>query len=586
MRYVVWSLAVLTIGLGRLAVPAQPNEDAKLAAFFKRYLEAEFAASPTYATRLGDHRFDDKLDDLSAEALAANLARTRAALAELPKQVDYQKLTRDGQIDYEILQGHLQRSLWLADNTNVWANDPRIYNEYTSDSVFLILTQSTLPQPRNVQNAISRIREIPKILTAAKANLKNPPAVMVETAKRQNQGAINFYAGGILEVAGEKPGSDLDKAAKAVVPALREYQQFLETELAPRANGEWRLGKERFAKKLELELEADVNAEQVLKQAEAEVERVTTEMYVIARQLWQSCYPEEPLPPDDPAGRRETIRRVLAHLSQDHGEAKDLVRDARATVKDICDFIRQRDILRLPEPDRCQIIEMPEFQRGNSVAYLNPAPPLDPTAVSHYAISPPPRDWDARRVQSYLEEYNRAMLQLLTIHEAYPGHYVQLEYSNRHPSLIRRVLYSGTFAEGWAVYTEQMLLDQGYGRGNLSLRLHQLKWYLRAVVNAILDYRMHCTNMTDEEAMRLLVEVAFQSEAEAIGKIIRAKQSSCQLSTYFVGRMAFYRLRQAIAREQGPRFHLGRFHEAVLAHGTLPVRYLPELTRARLALPR
>ena len=185
-------------------------------------------------------------------------------------------------------------------------------------------------------------------------------------------------------------------------------------------------------------------------------------------------------------------------------------------------------------------------------------------------------------MESYLREYNRPMLKILTIHEAYPGHYVQLEYANRYPSPIRKVLSSGVFAEGWAVYTEQMMLDQGYGDGDLALRLHQLKFYLRAVVNAILDHKMHCSNMTDEEALDLLTNRAFQTEGEAVGKIIRAKQTSCQLSTYFVGRMAFYRLRQTLQREQGDRFDLARYHEAVLAHGTLPVKYLPTLVRGSL----
>jgi len=187
---------------------------------------------------------------------------------------------------------------------------------------------------------------------------------------------------------------------------------------------------------------------------------------------------------------------------------------------------------------------------------------------------------------SYFREYNRPMLKILTIHEAYPGHYVQLEYSNRHPSLVRKILSSGTFAEGWAVYTEQMMLDQGFGAGDLGLRLQQLKFYLRAVVNALLDQAMHAGTMTDAEAMDLLVGRAFQAEGEAVGKIIRAKQSSCQLSTYFVGRTAFVRLRQQIQRDLGDRFDLGRYHEAVLAHGTLPVKYLPELLRREFANER
>jgi len=255
-------------------------------------------------------------------------------------------------------------------------------------------------------------------------------------------------------------------------------------------------------------------------------------------------------------------------------------------VEKIKGFIRETDFLRLPEPDRCAIIEMPEFRRGNSLAYLDNAPPLDPEAASFYAVSPPPTDWEGARVNSFLEEYNRHMLQILTIHEAYPGHYVQLEYSNRKPSLIRRVLQSGPFVEGWAVYTEQTMLDQGYGQGDPALRMMQLKFYLRAVVNAILDHKMHCTQMTDDEALKLLTEDAFQSEGEARLKIIRAKQSSTQLSTYFVGRMAHYRTRQQIEREVGDQFHLGRYHEAVLAHGSVPVKYLPELVRTRLQQPR
>jgi uncharacterized protein (DUF885 family) len=277
---------------------------------------------------------------------------------------------------------------------------------------------------------------------------------------------------------------------------------------------------------------------------------------------------------------------VLEHYNRETSKEELLVKDIGTAVKQIKTFIKDRDIIRLPEPDRCQVMEMPEFQRGNSVAYLNNAPPLDPRASSVYAISPPPRDWDDRRKRTYFEEYNKHMLLILSIHEAYPGHYVQLEYSNRHPSLLRRVLFSGVFAEGWAVYTEQMMLDQGFGDGSIPLRLNQLKFYLRAVANTILDYKMHCTSMTDAEALAFLTEEAFQSEGEALGKIVRAKQSSCQLSTYFVGRMAFYRLRQEVQREMGAKFDLGRYHEALLAHGTLPVKYLPELVRERLKQPR
>jgi uncharacterized protein (DUF885 family) len=582
--------AASLLTLAGLAAPAD-DEDAKLAAFFKEYLEQSFRQRPTEATALGDHRFDDLLDDVSPAARQGWTDYRRKVLDELPKRVDYQKLSRTAQIDFEIWKHHLTRELWLAENTRPFEEDPRVYNEYLTGSVYQLLTQSTLPKATNIKNAAARLRQVPKVVKAAREALANPPRVVVETAILQNKGAIAFYQSGVFELAGETPQlSELGPAAKPVVASLQEYQKFLEQELLPKAKGEWRIGKDKFARKLELELDAGLGAAEVLAEAEKEFERVERDMYVIARQLWSqtagSGERTAPLPPDDEQGRRATIRQVLAYLGKDHGKPENIARDARATVADIKAFIAKNDILRLPDPDRCDVIEMPEFQRGNSTAFLNPAPPLDPKAKSVYAVSPPPKDWDDRRVASYLEEYNRYMVQILTIHEAYPGHYVQLEYSNRHPSPIRRVLSSGIFAEGWAVYTEQMMLDQGYGKADLALRLHQLKWYLRTVANAILDHKMHCTGLTDDEALAFLTQRAFQTEGEALKKIVRSKQSSCQLSTYFVGRTAFYRLRQQVEREQGMAFDLGRYHEAVLAHGTLPVKYLPELVRERLKQPR
>jgi len=572
--------------LGRSNIQPE-TEDAKLVRHFKQYLNAEFKRHPVEATRAGNHDYDDKLDDVSAPARKASIAITRATLAELPTKIDYKKLSRSAQIDYEIWEHELKRQLARADQSDRFANDPRVYNEFITECTYSLLTQSTLPQPVNVRNAIARIAQIPKVIQAAKESIKNPPKVLTEVALKQNRGAIAYYESGIFLLAGDDAkNSDLVKATKALVPVLKDYQKFLEDEVLPRSTGEWRIGKDRFAEKLLLELDAGVTAADVLREAEDEANRVEAEMYVIARQLWHQVFPKKVLPVDDEVGRRETIRLVLEETSKEHGKADDLIVDARAGVESIKRFIKEKDILRLPEPDRCQIIEMPEFQRGYSIAYLNPAPPMDAKASSYYAISPPPRDWDAKRVKSYMEEYNRHILQTLTIHEAYPGHYVQLEYANRHPSLIRKIYSSGVFAEGWAVYTEKVMLDEGYGKGDLKLRLNQLKWYLRAVCNAILDHKMHCTDLSDADAIRFLILRAFQSEAEAILKVLRAKQSSVQLSTYFVGRMAFQRLRRDVQNELGERFELGRFHEAVLDHGSIPVKYLPEVTRERLKRAR
>ena len=504
---------------------AATDADAKLDAFFRSYLDLFFQQQPSSATALGDHRFDAKLEDLSAASRAKWSQRTRRTLADLPRAVDYARLSRAGQVDYEILKHELEKTLWLDENTRPFEEDPRTYTDYINGSVYVLLTQSTLPKETNLANAIARMRQIPRLAAAARQTLTHPPRSVLETAIVQNRGSIDFYEKEIFELAGETPQKDaLKKAADVVVACLKDYQDFLEKEVRPRANGQWRLGKEKFVKKLDLELDAGLTAEQVLAAAEADFIRVQRELYLTARQLWGRYYPLQPLPPDNTAGHQAAIRAVVKAVEKEHGRPEDLTRDARATVERIRRFIRDHKIFRLPDPDRCQVIEMPEFKRGNSTAYMDAAPPLDAAAQSFYAVSPPPKDWDAARVRSLLEEYNRHMLQVLTIHEAYPGHYVQLEYANRNPSLIRRVLGSGVYIEGWAVYTEQMMLDQGYGDGDLALRLMQLKFQLRAVTNSILDHKMHCAEMSDEEALSLLVDQAYQSEGEARLKIIRAKQ--------------------------------------------------------------
>jgi len=578
LRYL---LAISFLGLAMSVPAAAPPVRAEehFPRMFQEWLDAEFKHHPVFATQQGNHDHDDRMDDLSPEARKADRRRAELFAVNI-KAYNKPGLPRTLQIDLEIWQHAVQYSLWQADHDNRFEYDPRVYGEFISDSVFTLFTQSTLPRERNVQNAAKRIAAIPKVIEAAKAGLKTPPKLLTEIAIKRNLGAIAFYEKDIWEFAKETPGSEpLATPCKAAAKALKEYGTWLEKDLLPRSTGDWRLGKAKFAKKLEMELDAGLSADEVVKIAEAEADRVEREMYYVAKQLWSKLFVGKPLPADDAAGRRTTIANVLAELGKDHGQPETLVDDAKKTVDSIKTFIREKKILTLPNPDTCKIIPMPEFQRGFSAAYLSPAPPLDPKADSLYAVAPPPADWSAERRETFFREYNSAMLQILTIHEAYPGHYVQLAYSNRCPSLVRKVLQSGTFAEGWAVYTEQMMLDQGYGNGDLSLRLHQLKFYIRAVLNAILDHKMHCENMTDDEAMKLLVGRGFQTEAEAVGKIARAKQSSTQLSTYFVGRTAFYRLRQDVQRKQGESFDLGKFHEAVLSHGTLPVKYLPELVK-------
>lgn len=581
-----WALSLALVAGGR----AQ-EADQRLAVAFKGWLDEYIAMQPFLGTRWGDHRFANKLEDLSPAGREKIVSHTRKTLDSLNKEFDPKQLSPDGRVDLATWKTGLERSLWIEENLVPLDTDPRSYNEYTTDSTYLLVTQTTLPKAAVTKACLARIREVPRLLEQARANLgakkssRPPVRVFVETAIRQVPGSIAWYKSGLAEALGQGEGAEeVRREAAALVPLFEGYRQFLEKEVLPRSSDQWKLGPKLFAQKLEYELEADISAAEVLAEAEREFARVESEMAALSRTLWPTFFPGKAQLPDTPEGRRETTRRVIAEVSRDRGTVDTLVKDAKSGAEKLKAFIRKRGLLKLPEPDRCDILEMPEFQRGNSVAYLNNAPPLDFEARSVYAISPPPKDWDARRVESFLDEYNHRMMQILTLHEAYPGHYVQLEYANRNPSLVRRIFASGVYIEGWAVHMEQVMLDEGYGDGDLGLRLLQLKWYLRAVANAILDNNMHSGDWNETQALRFMVDKAFQSEGEALGKVVRSKQSPCQLSTYFVGRTAMHRLRQKVQIAQGDKFALLPYHQAVLEVGAVPVRFLPQLVEARLGV--
>ncbi len=354
-------LLAALLGIALMITPADTPaaqlaaEDTRLKNLFQTYLDEEFQKHPLFATQQGNHEYDDQLDDLSPAARAKDVTRAKALLATLAKEIDFKKLSRNGQIDFEIWSHTLKYAIWSAENDNRFESDTRVYGEYISDSVFLLLTQSTLPRERNVENAAKRIKHIPKVVDAAKASLKNPPEILTQIAIKRNLGAIAFYEKEIYEFAKETPGTEpLATPCKAAVKALKEYQEFLEKELLPKSKGEWRLGKEKFAKKLELELDAGLTADEVVKLAEAEAERVEREMYYVAKQLWSKLFPGKPLPPDDAAGRRAAIKSVLDELGKDHGTPDTIVADAKKSVDAIKTFIRDKKILTLPDPDRAR----------------------------------------------------------------------------------------------------------------------------------------------------------------------------------------------------------------------------------------
>ena len=305
---VVLGLLMLMIGIAR-AADGPEAVDARLETFFRDYLEGGFKLQPLMATKLGDHRFDDKLDDLSADARAARVARDRKALADLSKQFDPGKLSRDGRINLAILRHSLEYAIWHAERFKPFEDDPRVYGDYLTESVYLLFTQSTLPKDVNLKNALARMALVPKVVEVARKTIKNPPRVKTETAIRQTKGAISFYDAEVFTLAGLPKGQgELGERARAIVEALGRHLKFLQEEVLPRSTEDWRAGRELFAEKLDRELDSGISADEVLKEAESEAVRVEHEMAVIARQLWATTFSDEVIPPDDDAGRRLMTR--------------------------------------------------------------------------------------------------------------------------------------------------------------------------------------------------------------------------------------------------------------------------------------
>ncbi|MDH5454656.1 MAG: DUF885 domain-containing protein, partial [Gammaproteobacteria bacterium] len=430
--------------------------------------------------------------------------------------------------------------------------------------------------------AAARLEQIPRFLEQARSSIEpaRVPRIHAETAIAQNQGLnsiVDLMIVPQLDVLSSAQQQRLNAAIETARNAVADHQTWLEEKLLPQANGDFRIGAELYDTKLALALNSPLSRKEITARAEQEFERVRNEMYEVSKAVYLARHPMTRFP-DDPeeAYKQAIIRAALEEAYKKLPPRDGIVAVAREQLQEATDFVIEHNIVTMPE-EPVEIIIMPEFQRGVSVAYLDPPGPLDRDQPAFYAVAPLPTDWTDEQVESFLREYNIYSIQDLTIHEGVPGHYLQLALSNRYPSALRSVLWSGPFVEGWAVYAEQMMIEAGYQDHDPLMKLINLKWYLRAVTNAIIDSAIHVDGMTREAAMKLMVEGGFQEEREAAGKWVRAQLTSAQLSTYFVGYQEHIEMRAAVEARWGEAFTLRRYHDQALSYGSPPVRFVRAL---------
>ncbi|HET6395700.1 MAG TPA: DUF885 domain-containing protein [Pseudoxanthomonas sp.] len=563
------------------AEAADPAADARFAELSQRALDTWMRLSPTFATSVGEHRYDGELDDLSAEGRQRSLDARKQLLAEL-EAIDVARLSRENQVDAAILRNKLEADIWNAEVLQSWAWDPLYYNGLAGGAIYDLMAREFAPLPDRLRSATSRMEKLPALLAQARANLDpaRVPKVHAETVARQNRGILNIVDSFIVPHAAALPEADrarLEAAIAELREAVAGHQQWLEQTLVPNAAGDFRLGAERYDQKLKFSLNSSLSRAEIRQRAEAELARVRGEMYGIARTVLKDRPGAPPLPetPDD-AQRQAAIEAALELAYAERPARGEVVDAARAALDQATAFVREHDLVTLPDAP-VEIILMPEFQRGVAVAYCDSPGPLDKNLKTFYAVSPIPEDWSQEQVDSFLREYNSRMIHLLSIHEGTPGHYLEGWHSAKFPSTLRAVLRSGLFAEGWAVYTEKVMADAGYLDHDPLFRLVQLKFYLRTIANAILDQGVHVDGWSREQAMHLMTHDAFQQESEAAGKWVRAQLSSAQLPTYFVGVQEHFDTRKAAEAKLGERFDLKAYHDQVLSYGAPPVRFVRQL---------
>lgn len=553
---------------GGSALQAAPVKDATFQALARIAVEDTLRFDPPFATTLGDHRWDDRLPDLSAQAIEKQIRWARH-MSGLVRGIRPGQLSLDQRVDRQILLDSLDATLQSLTEVRSWRWDPLGYNP--GSALDQLLSRDFAPPSQRLASVKGRLLQIPALLASARANLVNPPKIYTETAIQQFQGTVALVRDDVTQAAAAAGMKDELAPAQAVaVKALEDFIAWMKADLLPRSGGDFRIGKAAFRKQLRTTLSSDLTPEVILARAERSVTNLHAEMAEVARPLFQAWFPGQAAP-----SGTALVKAVLDHIAERHPDNATMVAQATRDLDEATRFVRAHDLLTLPDsPVRVKVT--PEYARGVAGAYCEAAGPLEKNGTTFYYIDPTPTEWTPARVASYFREYNDAMLKDLTVHEAMPGHYVQLALSNRYKgaTLVRAVWSSGLFAEGWAVYGEQLMARAGYG--GPEVHLQQLKMRLRVAINAILDQKIQAGDMTEAQAMTLMMASGFQEEGEAAGKWKRACLSSTQLSTYFVGAAEMDDLRaaaEARAKRSGKAFDQKAYHDALLSHGTLAPKY-------------
>lgn len=545
-----------------------PDGQHDLADIAGAVLDAALERDPANATYLGDHRYDDRLADPSPAAAATRAVQLREQLAALEALAIR---TPDEAVDSAVLRTALRAELLQLERLGEAEWNPMEHNP--GAAVHALISRDFAPWPDRYTAIAARLEAVPEYLAAARSRLTEMSRIHVQTAVAQLTGTITLIDDMPRGARDRAPGlsARVDPAAQRARQAVVEHRDWLAARLDTDARDP-RLGAELFGAKLALTLDTDFAPETLLARAEADLDRVRVQITEQAGRIAGVAAPDG-----------ATVRDVLDRLAGDALTNETVLSYCREALAATTAFVRERELVSVFD-DQVVVIEMPEIDRGVAVAYCRPLGPLETASLpTEFAISPTPADWSREQVASFYREYNAHMLQNLTVHEAMPGHALQLMHANRHraPTPVREVWCSGSFVEGWAVYAEELMATCGYRRAEsdeatAALRMQQLKMQLRMIINAIMDVRFHCGGLDEASAMELMLGNGYQERGEADGKWRRVQLTATQLSTYYVG---YCEVRDLVAdlRAARPSWAERQLHDALLGHGSPAVRHLRTL---------
>jgi uncharacterized protein (DUF885 family) len=560
-----------------------------------RFVKDSLALSPVSASYAGYHKHPGKkagemveldalLDDVSPAGYAEQRQFYAGWGARFRKEAPLASLGAQDAADWRLIDDQIARNLLDLDRIENYKHNPTVFVETIGNGLFLPLSQQYAPKETRVGHVLSRIGQIPRFLDQAKGQLADADPIFIKVAGEENDGNVELVE---KTVAAEIPGgsplrAQYDKVAPPAVAALKDFNRWMQEDLGKRPTTRtWRLGKEWYDEKYRLVMETPGTPEQILADAEREMAAVRAEMLQLAIPLHKQMYPDHTDHAEVTGADRENliIGEVLRRISDDHPKRDELMDTVKKDLDTITAFIREKKIVSLSARQNLKVIPTPPFMRGiYSVAGFAGPPPLEPTAEAQYWVTPIDPSVPEERAESKLREYNNWVLKWLTIHEALPGHYVQYEHANdvQPPTrrLLRNLFGNGAYVEGWAEYIAQVMMDAGFLDNDPRFRLSMRKLRLRLLANTILDVRLQTMGMTDEQAMELMTRQAFQTQAEAEGKLQRAKLSSTQLPTYYVGLRAWQDLRRKYEAKKGQAFAMLAYHNLVLDQGALPLTSL------------